>query len=384
MSKTMKMNIVIILTSYSVSLQFTVSPILEKIQTTYPSASVSAVQMLMTVPMLLGAVMALVSGWLVHHISKKRLMLIGSLICFATGMVPMFLGGFLTLFISRAILGIGLGGLTALSASVIADVFEGKARIAAMGLQASAIGGSILLISTISGFLGNMNYRYSMLVHLPALAGMLAIFFLLEDRGKVVDHGGMAFDINKKVYKIVALSAVEFLFLVTFSTNIAMHMSGDLAGNASIAGIITGVFAAAQMLAGVSLQKISKYTKANTLAAAMGSFSISGILLIFFSDNLWVLLSAALFAGLSQGIFVPRAMFEASEIVRPEATAMAAALVSAGLSAGQFLSPMIMNGLSDMVFGQVQTTYVYGIGAVMMAVVSLGLFFRQRLHPQLV
>lgn len=383
MSKTLKINLVIFLTSYCLALQFVVTPILGNIQKEFSSVSISTTQMLVTVPMLLGAIFALASGLLVRFISKKTLMLLASLICWITGMIPLFFGGFLTLFISRIILGIGLGALTALSASVIADSFEGKKRISAMGLQAASIGGSILLITTLSGFLGNTNYRLSLLVHFPALFAFFAIFFLLEDRGKEVILNSMPFSIDKRLSSLVILSAVEFLFIVSFSTNIAMHITGNLSGNTKIVGGITGIFAASQILAGLLLNKISRYARSYTLSLAMLCFFISASILIFTSNNLFLIVIAAVFAGLSQGIFVPRAMFEAAECVPKEATALAAALVSTGISAGQFTSPIILNSIAKLIYGHIQTTYVFSIGAVIMWIIPFIMILKQKTRKTL-
>ena len=43
-------------------------------------------------------------------------------------------------------------------------------------------------------------------------------------------------ELNGEVYKVAFIGVVEMLFLITFTTNIAMHISGSLAGSTTVSG----------------------------------------------------------------------------------------------------------------------------------------------------
>ena len=60
---------------------------------------------------------------------------------------------------------------------------------------------------------------------------------------------------------ICLLGMLEFLFLISFTTNIAMHMSGGLAGNSSASGSITGIFSGTQIIVGLVLGRITRLIK---------------------------------------------------------------------------------------------------------------------------
>ena len=56
-------------------LQHVLSPVLSSVRDHYPDISVSMIQMLVTTPMLIAIVFALLTGWIALYISKKKIFL---------------------------------------------------------------------------------------------------------------------------------------------------------------------------------------------------------------------------------------------------------------------------------------------------------------------
>jgi MFS family permease len=369
---------VIVFMSFCQGLQFSVSPVLQKIQITYPEVSRELVQMLITAPAIMATIIAVLSGVVVSIVGKKKLVLLGTLICAVSGLIPFFIGDFGVLFGSRIVLGIGLGIVTVLNTAVVAEHFHGRDRINVMGLQGASIGGGMLLISFMSGILGEVTFEYAYLVHVLALIAFLVVIFLLPDKGREEIESNKSIRLNKKAYVIAVLTFVEFIFLISFSTNIAMHISGKYLGDSAVAGIIIGVFSAIQILCGLFLGYISKWTKQYTLYIAMLCFSFGAFTLVLFSDNYAFLIVGALLCGASQGIFIPRAMYEISNAVDIKATALAAAAITVMINIGQLISPIILNYLSLYILGEKTTTNVFIIGMVVMFLLPMFLIIRKK------
>lgn len=369
---------VIVFMSFCQGLQFSVSPVLQKIQITYPEVSRELVQMLITAPAIMATIIAVLSGVVVSIVGKKKLVLLGTLICAVSGLIPFFIGGFGVLFGSRIVLGIGLGIVTVLNTAVVAEHFHGRDRINVMGLQGASIGGGMLLISFMSGILGEVTFEYAYLVHVLALIAFLVVIFLLPDTGREEIESNKTIRLNKKAYAIAVLTFVEFIFLISFSTNIAMHISGKYLGDSAVAEIIIGVFSAIQILCGLFLGYISKWTKQYTLYIAMLCFSFGAFTLVLFSDNYAFLIVGALLCGASQGIFIPRAMYEISNAVDIKATALAAAAITVMINIGQFISPLILNYVSLYILGEKTTTNVFIIGMVVMFLLPMFLIIRKK------
>ena len=134
MSKTKKTKIIItiICISFIQGLQFCVSPVLGMIQEHFPEVGVSFVQMLVTVPTFLSIVVAIVSGWLVVKVSKKKMLIFAGLTAGITGFLPFLADSFWLLFASRTLYGVALGLCIALNTAVVAEFFEGDERVSVM------------------------------------------------------------------------------------------------------------------------------------------------------------------------------------------------------------------------------------------------------------
>jgi predicted MFS family arabinose efflux permease len=332
------------------------------------------IQMLVTAPALLSAIVSLVCGWLVTKISMKTLLLIASFISGITGFIPFLFDSFELLFFSRILLGVAVGLATTLNTAVVAEHFQGEERVSAMGMQGATVGLGYFLAVTLGGIIGNLGYQYTYYIHIIGFISLFFIWKLLPDTGIKVVSKTEGIKMNAKIYRLVAIGFLEMIFLYVFSTNIAIHLSGKLTGSSSVAGILIGVFSAVQIVAGLSLRYIAKFAKQHTMALAMLSLSIGCFLILLRPDSFLLLLIGAAFCGISQGAFVPQLMYEATCAVKPIGAAMASALITVSFCLGQLASPYLLNQASKLIFGELTTTHVYTLAAIGMLLVASILF----------
>lgn len=364
--KKLRIIISIIAISFIQGLQYSLSPVLGQISEYYRDISVSLVQMLITAPAVLGMLIALLSGVLVRNVSKKKLLIFSGFIAGLVGFIPFLYDNFYLLFISRIVFGLALGLATTLNTAVVADFFEGEERVAVMGIQASSIGVGMVLITMLGGYFGKFDFTYAYYIHIVGFIAMILIGFFLPDKG--LEYGKKTeIKLNKRVFELSFLGFLEFLFLITFTTNISMHLAGSLVGNSQISGILTAVFSCSQILVGIFLAKISKLFASFTLTSAMLSFVCGGILLVLFPDKLFFLILSAIFCGFSQGVFIPTAMVETTNAVDFNSTAMASAFFVCAISLGQLVSPTLINFFATNIFGSLNTTNVYKMASMGMA-----------------
>lgn len=373
-TKKTKIIIAIVCISFIQGLQFSVSPVLGQIADHYQGVDVSLVQMLITAPSMVSIVVAVISGWLVVKISKKKLLVFGSLVAGIAGFVPLLTDSFPLLFTSRTVYGISLGLATTLNTAVVAEFFEGRERVTVMGIQAASIGAGMVIVTTAGGWLGAGDFRNSYLINIIGFIACILIAVCLPETGTAKVTKTEKIRLNKEVVLTSVFGFLEYLFLITFTTNIAMHLAGPLAGDTAVSGNLTGVFSAIQIIAGFILGAVTKITGKYTLPAAMLSFSIGAVFLVLFPSNAAMLTVGAVFCGFSQGVFIPTAMVTVSNAVAPVATAMASACFTCGMCLGQFVSPTVLNTASSVIFGEVTTGNVYLIAAVGMAVSSVPAF----------
>lgn len=379
-TETWKLYLAIASISFIQGLQYCVSPVLGEIQTHYPQVDVSFVQMLITGPALLAMVVSLISGGLAVKVSIKKLVIFAGFLSGVTGLLPLVADSFWLLFVCRMLYGVSLGLAMALNTAVVAQFFTGEARVTAMGVQAASIGAGMVVVAALGGMLGGFGFRATYWVNLIGFLSMVMLMLMLPEKKAEQGKQPEKISLNAYVYQISLLGLLEFLFLISFTTNISMHLSGELAGSSAASGTLTSIFSATQIVAGLILAPISRVTKRFTLAAAMLSFAAGCAVLVLFPGNFAMLAVGAVLCGLSQGVFVPTAMVEASNAVAPVSAAMAAACYACAQCLGQFISPTVLNGLAQGIFGNVTTSGVYLIAAVGMILSAVLAVWIKRKH----
>ena len=348
-SKKIKIIIAVVAISFLQGLQHSVTPMLQSIQDAFPDVKTSLVQMLVSGPGLLAMAVALLSGILVTKISKKKLLL----------------------FACRIVYGITLGLCMSLNGVVVADFFEGQERVQVMGIQAAAVGAGMMIINAGAGTLGASDYHLSYWINLIALIAFILLLLCLPDTGRVVTDRENRISLNKEVFIMGGIGFFFFLFLITFNTNISMHIGGKYAGNSSFAGIVNAVFSLIQIAAGFVLGMVTKLFRRQTMTAALVSFAIGAMILVLFPANAAMLLLGALFCGICQGIFMPTGMVTVTNAVNPQSAAMATAVFSCGIQLGGFVSPIVTNFASDVIFGEEGTGHVFLIASVGMLILAV-------------
>ncbi len=364
-------------------LQYTVSPVLDRISAHFEEIDVSLVQMLVTSPALLSMIVALIAGRLVVRITKKQLLVFGTFICGVTGFIPLLADNFPLLFLSRTIFGIGLGITTALNTVVVADYFEGEERVAVMGLQGASVGTGMLFITTISGWLGSTNFTNTYIMHLIAFGCMLLVMLFLPESEKITKTEEAHIQISRGVWEITAAGVLEFIFLISFTTNIAMHVRNHFSGSPMLAGMLTGIFSVTIIISGLLLKYVYRLAGKYTLSLGIFSFAAGAFVLVLFPSSQIGLAAGAVFCGISQGIFVPQAMCETASAANPISRTMAAALFTCGICGGQLISPLVLNYISEFIFGSVTTDYVFMTGAVCMLFIAALTAVRRKVETKI-
>lgn len=357
-----KIYLVIVCISFLQGLQFWVSPLLGQIAEKFPETDISLIQMLVTAPAIVSVFVALGCGWLCTKVSKKNLLLLAALISGFTGIMPWFRDSFELLFFSRIIYGIALGLATTLNTAVVADFFQEKERVTAMGIQAASIGAGMVFITTVAGKAGTVEYRQASWLNALGFLAFVVIMICLPEKNRKERKAG-TIRLNSEVWITSVFGFLEFFFLITFSTNIAIHLSGALEGNSTVSGILTGAFSGIQIVAGFILGSVTKRTGKLTLSAAMLSFSLGVCFLLLFPSRLQMLFIGALLCGFSQGIFIPTGMVAVANAADTTSCAMASAVFTCAMSLGQFLSPTILNKVAGTLLGEITTENVFIIAA---------------------
>lgn len=158
-----------------------ISPVIPNLYRLYnaqnPNIGLASVESLATIPAMMITVFVLLSNFIIKGIGKKNTVLLGLAIIFIFGLVPVFTTNFKIVFISRLLLGAGIGLFNSLSISMISDFFDEDTRGTMIGMRTAFLNIGKALTTFISGYLIIYGVQYTFLVY--ALAMPIFILFLV-------------------------------------------------------------------------------------------------------------------------------------------------------------------------------------------------------------
>ncbi|WKY49164.1 MFS transporter [Eubacteriaceae bacterium ES3] len=376
--KTNSIKLAILSISALCMISMTASAVLADIQAHFSGTAPSLVQMILTIPPLLGVVFAFASGPLSMKIPKRKIIIFGLISGFTGGAFAFLFGGFsiYILLFSSLLIGIAQGINSTMSMALIADYFKGDESGAMMGLQSAFVNGGGMVLAFLAGMLAGIQWNYSYLVYLFFIPVMIIIIKTLPKEDPVhphhIDEMGSAGKLNGTVFFTAFVFFFFGVFQFVFQANIASVVVENSFGNASTVGLINTVFSGAGMLTGILFGLIQRIFKKQTLPFALLVIGI-GMGLVAFGGNLPILFVAAACGGFAIASIMPSGTFIAANAVTPKLCATAIAIVTASVNLGMFLSPLIINPIASQ-FGTNSLNAKYMIASVGLLVLSLVAF----------
>ncbi len=329
-------------------ISMTASAILADIERHFPNQEESVIQMVLTLPALMGLIFAFIAGPLSMRIAKKNLVIFSLGCGLSGGLIGLVLGplamGFLLL--SSVLIGVAQGINATMTMALITDYYSGEESGAMMGLQSAFLnGGSMVLLFT-SGLLANVKWNHAYLVYLAFLPAILIVIRNLpDDRPKPTNQKEDSGKLNVRVYFIAIAIFLFGSFFFVFQTNIALLVVIKGYGDATLSGMINTAVSASGMLVGLQYGKLKRRLK--TLAIPVGMAMVGlGMGLIYLPGTLSSIFIAAIFIGMGIGIVMPTGIFIAANAVNNGMQSTAIALVTAAINLGMFVSPLFFNLIS--------------------------------------
>jgi len=356
-------------------ISMTASAILADIQAYFVGANQSLVQMVLTIPSLMAVVFAFASGPLSMRLPKKNIVIFG-LICGLIGGITAFAFGTTSisvLLFCSVLIGVAQGINSTISMALIADYFTGDESSTLMGLQSAFLNGGSMVLIFISSMLASFKWNYAYLVYLMFLP---VIFITMKNLPK--DHPTTKIEnnntrnygkLNLTVYFMALLMFLLGTFMFVFQTNIALLVVSKGFGDASTTGLINTTMSAVGMITGVLFGRIQKKLKHLMISIALLIASFA-MFLIFAVGSLPIIYFAAICMGFSLGSIIPAGTFIAANAVTRGMSANAIAVVTAAINFGMFVSPIIINVLSNS-FGGGSIPFKFLVSAIGLLGVAL-------------
>jgi MFS family permease len=325
-----------------------------------------------TIPALCVAIFSPLAGWLSDHVGRKNLLLGAFIIYAAIGVVPYFLSDLRHIIASRILLGMAEATIMTVATALIGDYFHGERREKWVAIQVGVASISAIILIAIGGVLGEtLGSRGPFLLYLLALPIALVSAIVLFEPAVHEDTQfthleGFPF---RKVLPLVAITlGVSLLFytiivklgpilmLTAVVTPALIGAAGAAANMGHVGGAI--IFGRFKSASGPSL------LAAGLTLAALGYFGLS------ISPSLYFSVASAVCASLGVGIMLPTLLAWTMGILPPAFRGRGTGIWTGTFFLGQFIAPVIAVALEVAFGGLDNLLAVYGILALIGAIVA--------------
>ena len=352
-----------------------ISAILADISAEFPKVSIVTVQYLMTFPNLLVVVMSIVTARLSVCIPKKLLAMVGLCASLLAGIGSfLFHGSIGLLYFWAGVLGIGIGLVVPIAASLIADYFNGREKDALLGYQTAAANVGSMLMTFLGGILAVVGWYYNYLVYLLALPGIVfTMMFVpghnvaMQEQLKGREKTGIKIPQKKRFYFVIA--AVFMLLFYMGPTNLAMFVGERGIGNTMTTGTAATILllggTVMGLIFGVASSRMGKYTiTLGFLMLALGFF------MLYVAKNPLTLYLGSFMVGTSNTLVLPQCMGSVVTQNKEQSTFLMSAIFAIA-NLGTFLAPALTSVASVVMGTDMASSRFLFTGSVAAACVVL-------------
>lgn len=345
------------------------------------------VPLVVTMPMLILGVTAMVIGGITDRIGRKRV-LVGALVLYSlAGVAPLYLESIYAILASRALVGLAEAAVMTVSTTFIGDYFSGAQRDRYASMQITVASVSAFIFNLLGGLLGTHGWRTPFIAYaLPLLLVPLVQFFLWDTHGSngkaaagIQDEGdGMAF--NPRLLTVICLVAavIGIVFMV-----VPVHLSFMLADIGTQSTSAIGIAYSLNSLGIICGTVLFGWILATRLSITM-QFSAgallcgAGFVVMGMSHAFQIITLGAAINGVGCGIAVPAMISWGLRSLPFSHRGFGAGAFTASQFVGYFCSPIIVMGMATHMGSRAAVISDIGHALLLLAVLMFLLSLRVR------
>ena len=376
----MKLNLAAKFSLLSISIllmsHLAISPVIPSLYNFYneqnSNIGLASVESLATIPAMMITIFVLLSNVVIKFLGKKNTVLLGLIIIFIFGLVPVFTSNFKLVLISRLFLGAGIGLFNSLSISLISDFFDDSTRGAMIGLRTAFLNIGKALTTFISGYLVILGVQYTFLVYALALPIFILFLFFVPNSENIY---------NKKV-SVKFHKETIYLTLLTFFIGVS-YMGATIKiptlliekyfyHPATATNLLT-ILAISGIFSGLLFGFLVKRAKNLTLTIML-SFMTLGSMIFAFSNNIVLFFVGAILIGISFVGAMSFNFFYISNKLENKFINFSTSIMLVGGNIGVILTPIILTKLPEALYLEKFLTPFYITTLIMLICTILSYF----------
>jgi MFS family permease len=308
------------------------------------------VGLVLTVFTLPGVVFSPFLGFLADRVGRKPI-LVPSLLLFAlAGGACTLARDFHTLLALRFLQGTGAAVIGSLNVTLIGDLFEGRSRPAAMGLNSAVLSAGTATYPAVGGMLAGIAWHWPFALPLLALPVAALVVRNIPPRrpegtASLSEYArGLAGSLRSRAAIVLfATSLVTFVLLYgAFLAYLPIHMAGRLGASPLVIGIVLTTASVATGIVSSQLGRLEPRVGGKRLIVTGFALYVVALGLVPLAGTTWQLAGLALLFGVAQAINIPTFLTMLTGLAPARHRAAFMAVNGTVLRLGQTLGPLIM------------------------------------------
>ena len=336
--------------------------------------SITSAEMMVTLASIASIITILLNEKITQKVGMKKCVDIGLFLVGLSSILPVLSKSYPAIFISRLLMGAGVGLFNGHSANYINVLFSGDEASKLHGFRISAefIGQMLLLF--LAGLLIKIQWQYAFLVYFIAFIIMinfninipeLDIHEEANDSGKFKLNGQIIFYVVFIAFIILNNTAISVRF-ASIAT-IAKGMDADIS-------LYMLVLPISGMISGFLFGLINQSLREKTLYLGLGVYIMFNLVLAFFGYNMYIYIGSMVFLAFAQSLCIPYLFTEVARFARGAAARIANNLLFIGCNIGGFVAPFFMQGVNRLYNTQSLTLAFSAFSIVYAIILGLNIY----------
>jgi MFS family permease len=359
----------------------TIAPSLPAMQSHFAAVENSDfwVRLVLTVPALFIVIGSLVAGQIVDRAGRKPLLFGSTILYGLAGSSGLWLNSLFAILAGRALLGLAVAGVMVSATTLIADYYQGEARIHFMGLQAAFMGFGGVAFLSVGGFIADLNWRLPFAIYLFAwlLIPTIAIA-LYEPARPIANRADSPQSLSQFPVKLLALiyasAMLQQIIFYLIPVQLPFYLAQLFGADATQTGLAIAFAVLFSAFASLSYDRFKQRLSFMAILAVSFGYMGIGYMGIALANSYWLIWIVLIPAGIGLGLMMPNLNVWATNEVPSELRGRALGGLTTFIFLGQFLSPIV----SSPVKNELGLTATYGLAGVLLVVVSAVLWVYQK------
>lgn len=357
-----------------------IAPAMGIIRQHFASAPDMLVQLIISLPALFIILTNLLFLPISRVLRTRAIAIIGLVLYVAAGTGCFFVDNIHLLLLMRALLGVSVGLIMPLSTGLLSYFYPPEEQARLMGLSAAMNQMGGVVGTLLAGMLASIAWNYAFLVYLFGLIALVMIVCWLPNeklgssnkRGKVFEPRQLL-KFHPSVIGMLLLTMVFFVFPTNFAIITSRQLQLDTTA-------ITLIMVALDLLAffvGLVFGHLMHRFR-TSIKFFPPIVLIIGYAFYAEASNVAMLLIGSAFIGVGNGIGVPYLLTIASIKGGKNSATTVMPLLSASLYLGQFISPILILPLAELLFGTHDVTGPYRVAVLISLLFLLQVWMTSR------